>query len=187
MGRREARPALRPRRGGRRGRRLRVPAGHGLRSGVWGGSGLHSLRILRGEDRLRRHELLPELTLPGAACLAQAHGGALLPDGGRPAAAAVVRPAALSLEPTLSRPDVVPGVPGSAATIGRHPADAAPARRCWGQRDQADKTTGARVRQPSAHGGVAPFGGHSIIGQLMPMRRCSHAPQQAGVPPGIQS
>ena len=36
----------------------------------------------------------------------------------------------------------------------------------------------------SAKGGrleLPPFGGHSIIGHAMPMRRCSHAPHQAGL------
>jgi len=28
---------------------------------------------------------------------------------------------------------------------------------------------------------LSPFGGHSIIGHVMSMRRCSYAPQQAGV------
>ena len=31
------------------------------------------------------------------------------------------------------------------------------------------------------------IGGHSIIGQSMPMRRCSHAPWQPGVSRRIQS
>jgi hypothetical protein len=30
---------------------------------------------------------------------------------------------------------------------------------------------------------LPPFGGHSIIGHAMPMRRCSHAPHQAGLSP----
>ena len=34
---------------------------------------------------------------------------------------------------------------------------------------------------------LPPFGGHSIIGYVMPMRRCSHAPHQAGLSAGIQS
>jgi hypothetical protein len=29
---------------------------------------------------------------------------------------------------------------------------------------------------------LPPFGGHSIIGREMPVRRCSHAPHQAGLP-----
>jgi hypothetical protein len=28
---------------------------------------------------------------------------------------------------------------------------------------------------------LPPYGGHSIIGHVMPMRRCSHAPHQAGL------
>jgi len=28
---------------------------------------------------------------------------------------------------------------------------------------------------------LPPFGGHSIIGHVMPMRRCSHVPHQAGL------
>jgi hypothetical protein len=34
---------------------------------------------------------------------------------------------------------------------------------------------------------LPPFGGHSIIGHVRPMRRCSHAPHQAGLSAGVQS
>jgi hypothetical protein len=44
--------------------------------------------------------------------------------------------------------------------------------------DLAAQTNSEISQQPME---LPPFGGHSIIGHAMPMRRCSHAPQQASL------